>query len=102
MKTIKDKAEVSGRLLCSELELNPKVLPLFGVLTVFNGDAMISWHTFLKIMTLFLLEKEVPDIRFEFILRFLKFITNHEDLDRVHYLEEMLNKFQFSKRTQIV
>ena len=32
-----DKVEVSGRLLCSELEINPKVLPLIGgVITVFS------------------------------------------------------------------
>mmetsp|Transcript_6039 Transcript_6039/g.8156 ORF Transcript_6039/g.8156 Transcript_6039/m.8156 type:complete len:128 (+) Transcript_6039:1582-1965(+) len=89
-------------MLCSELELNPKVLPLCGVMTVFSEDAMIHWHSFLKIMTLFLLQKDVFDYRFEFILKFLKLTTNHEDLDRADYLQEMLNKFQFAKRTIIV
>ena len=102
LKFVQDKVEVSGRMLCSELELNPKVLPLCGVLTVFSGDAMIHWHEFLKIMTLFLLQKDVLEFRFEFILNFLKLKSNHEDLDRYDYLQEMLNKFQFSKRSIIV
>lgn len=55
LKSAKDKVEVSGRMLCSELEINPKILPLCGVRTVFSEDATIPWHTFLKIMTLFLL-----------------------------------------------
>lgn len=73
-------------MLCSELELNPKVLPLCGIMTVFSEDAMIHWPAFLKIMTLFLLQKDVLDVRYEFILRFLKLTTNHTDLDRVDYL----------------
>ena len=89
-------------MLCSELELNPKVLPLCGVMTVFSHDAMIHWHEFLKIMTLFLLQKDVLEFRFEFILKFLKLTTNIEDLERADYLQEMLNKFQFSKRSIIV
>lgn len=40
-KVVQDKVEVSGRMLCSELEINPKVLPLCGVMTVFSEDAMI-------------------------------------------------------------
>ena len=43
----KDKIEISGRLLCSELELNPKVLPLSGIITTFGGDAMVNWLSFL-------------------------------------------------------
>ena len=80
LKLVKDKVEVSGRMLCSELEINPKILPLCGVMTVFSEDAMISWHTFLRIMSLFLLQKEVLDFRFEFILRFLKLGSNYEEL----------------------
>ena len=37
-------------------------------------------------MTLFLLQKDVMEFRYEFILKFLKFTTNHTDLDRADYL----------------
>ena len=48
MKIIKDeKIEISGRALCSELEINPKILPLSGIITAFSEDAMISWLAFL-------------------------------------------------------
>lgn len=102
LKMVHDKVEISGRMLCSELELNPKVLPLCGVMTVFSEDAMIHWHSFLKILSLFLLQNDVLDFRFEFILKFLKLQNNIEDLERADYLQEMLNKFQFSKRSIIV
>lgn len=35
LKNVKEEVEISGRGLCSELELNPKVLPLFGLITSF-------------------------------------------------------------------
>ncbi len=83
---VNDKVEISGRMLCSELELNPKVLPLSGVITVFSQDAMLNWTQFLKIMSLFLLQKPVLENRFEFLLRFLKFKTNTEDLERADFM----------------
>ena len=86
LKMVEDQAYVSGRMLCSELEINPKVLPLCGVRTVFGEDAMVHWHQFLKIMTLFLLQKDVVESRFEFILKFLKLKENHSDLERADYL----------------
>ena len=55
LKNVKDKVEISGRALCGELELNPKILPLSGVITVFSEDAMLNWLAFLKIMCIFLL-----------------------------------------------
>ena len=88
-----EKVEISGRALCSELEINPKILPLSGVITVFSEDAMLSWLDFLKIMSIFLLQKEVLEYRFEFILRFLKLTTNYEDLERNDYMQDRLNRF---------
>ena len=35
LKPVKDRVEISGRALCSELELNPKILPLFSIITTF-------------------------------------------------------------------
>lgn len=72
-----DKVEISGRMLCSELEINPKILSLSGVITVFSEDAMLNWCQFVKIMSLFLLQKEVLECRLEFILKFLKLTTNY-------------------------
>ena len=83
---IQDKVEISGRALCSELELNPKVLVLSGVITAFSEDATINWLAFLKIMCLFLLQKELLEHRFEFILRFLKLSDNVSDLERGDYM----------------
>ena len=56
----------------TELELNPKVLRLCGLITTFGDDCYLSWLAFLKIMSLFLLCKEVRAMRFEFILRWLQ------------------------------
>ena len=80
-------------MLCNELELNPKVLHLCGIMTVFSDDAMILWKDFLKLMAIFLLQKDVLELRFEFILRFFKFTNNYTDLERNDYLQTMLNKF---------
>ena len=82
----KDKVEISGRALCGELELNPKVLTLIGVITSFSDDAMLSWLSFLQIMCLFLLRKDQLALRFEFILRFLNLTDNQEALDRSDYI----------------
>ena len=101
MKNVQDKVEISGRMLCAELELNPKVLPLSGVITVFSEDAMLSWLAFLKIMCLFLLQKDVLEYRLEFLLRFLK-LTRPEDLERADYMQDKLQKFQFAKRGIVV
>jgi len=70
-----DKAEISGRILCTELELNPKVLQCFDVITTYNygGDAMVSWIPFVKIITIFILRKEVFEMRLDFIFKFLNF-----------------------------
>ena len=68
-KKVKDtEVEISGQILCRELELNPNILKLCGLT---KDDPMITWNFFLKIMTLFLLQKDMLDLRFEFILQFL-------------------------------
>ena len=55
----KDPVEISGVALCKELELNPKVIRLSGVITSFQGDAMLNWLAFLRLMSMFLLRKDV-------------------------------------------
>jgi hypothetical protein len=43
MKTsCNDTAEISGKILCDELELNPELLKLFSVKTLKNGT-LVSW-----------------------------------------------------------
>jgi hypothetical protein len=68
-----DKAEISGRILCTELELNPKVLSCFDVITTYNygGDAMVSWIPFIKIIAIFVLKKEAFEMRIDFLFKFL-------------------------------
>ena len=80
----KDTVEISGRALCSELELNPKVLRLSGVITTFADDAMLTWLDFLRLMCLFLLRKDVLQTRFEFILRFLHLTSTDELMNKTH------------------
>ena len=57
IKPCDDKVEISRKLLCAELELNPRVLRMFGLITSYQGDAMVDWITYLKVMALFLLLK---------------------------------------------
>lgn len=72
LKKIKsERPEISGQILCAELELNPKVLRLSGVITAFNKDCDLSFLPFLKLMSLFLLRKDVLVFRIEFMLKFL-------------------------------
>ena len=78
---------------------NGMILPV--VITVFSEDAMLSWLAFLKIMCLFLLQKDVLEYRLEFLLRFLK-LTRPEDLERADYMQDKLQKFQFAKRGIVV
>ena len=73
-----DKIELSGRIFCSELELNPKVLRLGGVITTFKEDAMISWLSFLKLFCLLVLRKDLIRMRLEFILKFLHLTDPNE------------------------
>jgi hypothetical protein len=35
--------EISSQIFCKELELNPKILPLFGAITSFAQDSLLSW-----------------------------------------------------------
>jgi hypothetical protein len=36
--TGEESAEINGSIFCKELELNPKILKLFGVITTFGKD----------------------------------------------------------------
>ena len=82
---VKDKVQISGRELCNQLEVNPKVLRLSGIITSFSQDAMLNWLEFLRIMCLFLLRKQLIETRFEFILRFLA-LTSANQLDQADYI----------------
>lgn len=97
-----DKIEISGHSLCQELELNPKVIHFCGVITTFGEDAMVNWVTFLKIISIFLLRKDVVHLRLEFLICFFnlknkgpKCIDNHQ------YIEERLLNFRFSNRKNL-
>ena len=98
-----DKIEISGHLLCDELELNPKVLHFSGIITTFGEDAMVLWTTFLKIVSIFLLRKEVLHLRLEFLISFLNIKSKGPDCLLNHnYMEERLLNFRFSKRRNII
>jgi hypothetical protein len=98
-----DKIEISGHLLCDELELNPKVLHFSGIITTFGEDAMVLWTTFLKIISIFLLRKEVLHLRLEFLISFLNIKSKGpECLYNHNYMEERLLNFRFSKRRNII
>ena len=71
LKQANDAPEVSGSVLCSELEINPRVLRLCGVVTTLADETTISWTIFLRILSMFLLRKDVIHLRLEMIVRFL-------------------------------
>lgn len=66
-----DPPEISARALCNELELNPKILRLAGIFPTFGSDAQVNWTNFVAILAMFLLRKEVLDLRYQLILNFL-------------------------------
>lgn len=53
----KETPQICAVLLCQELEINPKLLPFFGIITTFRTDTMINWIQFVQILTVFLLRK---------------------------------------------
>ena len=71
LKQASDPPEISGSVLCSELEINPRVLRLSGVVTTLADDTTISWTVFLRILSMFLLRRDVLRMRLEMIVRFL-------------------------------
>jgi len=110
-----DKAEISGRILCTELELNPKVLQCFDVITTYNygGDAMVGWIPFVKLISIFILRKEVFEMRLDFIFKFLNLQTSSitkkadgeitdgkilYDLTKMSHLADKVQKFQFFRK----
>lgn len=95
-----DKIEISGRIFCSELELNPKVLRLGGVITTFSSDAMLSWLTFLKLIGIFVLRKDLLQMRLEFILKFLH-LTDPSELEEGDYIQERMQIFKFKNRSLV-
>ena len=80
------KVEISGKLLCKELELNPRNLRLFGVISSFSEDAMIDWITFLRILSIFLLRRDVLQERLEFVFKLLKLKDDMSVLGQADYL----------------
>jgi hypothetical protein len=63
--------EISAKIFCKELELNPKILNLFGVITTFAQDSLLSWVQYLHIMSVFYLQRELVNVRTDFLLRLL-------------------------------
>jgi hypothetical protein len=45
--TGEEGTEINGSIFCKELELNPKILKLFGVISTFGQDILISWVQYL-------------------------------------------------------
>lgn len=52
-----DLAEISSRLFCKELDLNPNILKLFGVMNTFKKDQGLSFVVYLQLMAIFYLKK---------------------------------------------
>lgn len=60
-----DFAEISSKIFCEELEMNPKLLTFFGVITAFDIDTKLQWQQFVKILAIFLLRKNVRTFRIQ-------------------------------------
>jgi hypothetical protein len=97
-----DQVELSGTLLCEELELNPKVLLACGVLSSFADEVKVNWFVYLKVISLFLLKHDVLKLRFEFLVSFLNIKDKKSMcLDDKRHMEQKLRNFRFSKRHEI-
>ena len=81
-----DPPEISGSALCSELEINPKILRLAGIFTTLGGDAMISWIDFVRIISMFLLRKPILELRYKLILNFLDLKDDYKRLEYDDYM----------------
>ena len=90
LKQAKDPSEVSGSVLCSELEINPRVLRLCGVVTTLADETTISWTVFLRILSMFLLRKDVIHLRLEMIVRFLNIKGDRSAFERADYMQQQL------------
>lgn len=90
LKQANDPPEVSGSVLCSELEINPRVLRLCGVVTTLADETTISWTVFLRILSMFLLRKDVIHLRLEMIVRFLNIKGDRSAFERADYMQQQL------------
>ena len=102
LKQANDAPEISGSVLCSELEINPRVLRLCGVVTTLADETTISWTIFLRILSMFLLRKDVIHLRLEMIIRFLNIKDDKLTLQRADYMQNQLTRLQFHKRSNVV
>ena len=64
---------------------------------------MLSWLAFLKLMCLFILQKDLLSMRCEFILRFLGLTEKQgvSDLDKADHITERIGRFQFTRRSPV-
>ena len=85
LKPCQDRVEISGKMLSFEMELNPRVLVLCGLITSFNEDVMIDWISFIKILSIFLLNKPLLHQRFMILLKFLKIKKDLNVLNQADY-----------------
>ena len=97
-----DPPEISARALCNELELNPKILRLAGIFPTFGSDAQVNWTNFVTILAMFLLRKEVLDLRYQLILNFLQLKDSWKPLMRRDYIQYEFQKYKFGNRTSTV
>ena len=102
LKQANDPPEISGSVLCSELEINPRVLRLCGVVTTLADDTTISWTVFLKILSMFLLRRDVLQMRLEMIVKFLGIKNDQSVLARPDYIQDQLQKLRFLKRNTVI
>ena len=102
IKANESKVEISGKLLCKELELNPRILRMFGVISSFSEDAMVDWITFLRILSIFLLRRDVLQERLEFVFKLLKFKDDMSVLGQADYLQNTIQTFQFSTKHKTI
>lgn len=76
------------------------MLVFCGLVTSFGNDAMVNWFAFLKIVAMFILRKEVMELRVQFLLEFLG-IKGPESLQDKYLLRNRLAKFRFNNRKEL-
>jgi hypothetical protein len=102
LKPVTDSPYISGKFICAELELNPRILRMVGIMTTFNGDALVDWPTYLHLFTLFLLKKPYLHARLEFMFKILNIKDEIGCLTQGDFFQTRIQGMQFARRSFVV
>ena len=80
-----ERPDINLSVLSEQLEINPRLVMVFGVITSFKNEGMVPWVLFVQIMATFLLRKNMRLGRIGFMVKFLR-IKSWSDLKSCDHL----------------